>query len=286
MLALRFFLLLILGFAAQAAESDREFTECADCPLMVGIPGGKFLMGSPADERGRFDSEGPQHAVNVKPFALAKFPVTVGEFLKFLRETGYQPEPCDRALSLRWNSPGHGKAYPPTQTENTQWPASCLSWDDAKAYIAWLNAKLPAPHYRLPSEAEWEFAARAGTRSARWWGEAIGANNANCTGCGSLWDGREIAPVGSFAANGFGLYDMLGNVWQWTEDCWNDSYLGAPADGGAWKSGDCSRRVMRGGSWSNLPVFIRAAARSSADAAGKDFDYSSYAGFRLARSLP
>jgi len=283
---LRLLLLLVLSFAARAAESDREFSECADCPLMVGIPGGKFLMGSPAEEHGRFDAEGPQHVVGVKPFALAKYPVTGGEFLKFLRATGYQPEPCDKKVGLRWRSPGHGFAYPPTDTESPQWPATCLNWNDAEAYIAWLNGTLPNGRYRLPSEAEWEYAARAGTKTARWWGEEIGRGNANCIGCGSPWDGKEIAPVASFGVNGFGISDMLGNVWQWTEDCWNDSYVGAPTDGSAWKSGDCARRVMRGGSWSNLPIFIRSAARSRSAADGGEFDYSSYAGFRLARSLP
>jgi formylglycine-generating enzyme required for sulfatase activity len=193
-------------------------------------------------------------------------------------------------LGLRWRSPGRRQAYPPTDTESPRWPATCLNWNDAQAYIAWLNRTVRAAgrtaQYRLPSEAEWEYAARAGTATARWWGEPIGSGYANCTACGSRWDGKEIAPVGSFPANPFGLYDMLGNVWQWVEDCWNEDYLGAPSDGSAWHAGDCGRRVMRGGSWSSLPVFLRSAARSRSDSAGRDFDYSNYAGFRLARSLP
>jgi formylglycine-generating enzyme required for sulfatase activity len=283
-------LLLILAGAARAAPDDRDFRECADCPLMVGIPAGPFDMGSAASEAGRFDSEGPQHRVTVKPFALGKYPVSGAEFLRFLSASGYQPAPCNVLLGLQWRSPGHGLAYAPTETQSPQWPATCLNWNDAQAYLAWLNARLRSQgvrgHYRLPSEAEWEYAARAGNSAARWWGEQVGSGNANCAGCGSAWDGREIAPVGSFAANGFGLYDMLGNVWQWVEDCWNDSYVGAPVDGSAWLSGDCSRRVLRGGSWSSLPVFVRSAARSRARADGQDFDYSSYATFRVARSLP
>jgi formylglycine-generating enzyme required for sulfatase activity len=262
---------------------------------MVAIPAGSFLMGSPAWELGRFDSEGPRHPVALKPFALGRYDVTNGQFLAFLKETGYQPAACDPILGLSWRSPGHGEAYPPVASTPPGEPAVCLNWYDAQAYVAWLNAKvrglglgsgsLDGP-YRLPSEAEWEYAARAGTRTIRWWGDAIGAGFANCNGCGSRWDGRLIAPVGSFAPNPFGLYDMLGNVWQWTEDCWNESYVGAPADGSAWKKGDCTRRVLRGGSWSNLPDLLRSAARSKADAAGRDFDYSGYAGFRVARDLP
>lgn len=288
-----FRLILLLAMAwplAGRAGEQREFRECADCPLMVVLPAGKFTMGSPRYEAGRFDEEGPQHAVAIRPFAIAKFPVSVGDFLIFLRDSGYQPEPCDRRAGLQWRVSGHGKAYPPTDTEPPQWPATCLSWNDAEQYIAWLNQLLirAGEHtgYRLPSEAEWEYAARGGTVTARWWGDAIGSGNANCTGCGSVWDGREIAPIGSFALNPFGLSDMLGNVWQYVADCWHDSYQGAPPDGSAWLSGDCERRVLRGGSWSSLPIFLRSAARSNVPRDGKDFDYSSYAGFRLARSLP
>jgi formylglycine-generating enzyme required for sulfatase activity len=263
---------------------------------MVAIPAGKFMMGSPVTEAGRFDNEGPQHVVAVKAFALSKDDITTAAFLVFLRETGYQPAPCDRILELQWKSPGNGKAYPPGgDTDPPLDPAVCLSWKDAQAYIAWLNGKvrgLPSVvnkrdgPYRLPSEAEWEYAARAGTTTARWWGNEIGTGRANCNGCGSRWDGKLIAPVGSFGVNPFGLDDMLGNVWQWVDDCWHESYVGAPGDGRAWKGGDCSKRVMRGGSWSNVPAFIRAATRSRGDVAEADFDYSAYVGFRIARTLP
>jgi formylglycine-generating enzyme required for sulfatase activity len=286
------FLILAAG-AALAAPLDREFRECADCPEMVAIPAGSFLMGSPPQEAGRFDVEGPQHVVVVRAFALGKYNVTIEEFAAFLRATGYQPAPCDRAIGMRWDSPGHGLAYPPFITLPPRWPAICLNWNDATAYIAWLNGRVrPATGirrddpYRLPSEAEWEYAARAGTTTARWWGDAIGADNANCNGCGPTWNGRQLAPVGTFGPNAFGVYDLLGNVWQWVGDCWNESYIGAPADGRPWTSGDCARRVIRGGCWSTLPAFVRSAARSRGDADGKDFDYSAYAGFRVARTLP
>jgi formylglycine-generating enzyme required for sulfatase activity len=274
------------AFADEKAKS--EFRDCSDCPEMVVVPAGKFVMGSPAIEHGRFDAEGPQHPVALRRFALSKYDVTSEEFLIFLRETGYQPAPCDPLFGLTWNSPGRGVAYPPGGVEPPRWPAVCLNWYDAEAYVAWLNAKVRGRDgsYRLPSEAEWEYAARAATTTTRWWGDAIGVGHANCNGCGSPWQGRELAPVGSFPPNPFGLYDMLGNVWQWTGDCWNESYVGAPGDGSAWAAGDCTKRVLRGGSWSNAPEFVRAATRSRGDAAGRDADYSSYAGFHVAKSLP
>lgn len=295
-----FFAVFLLNAALPLAAASlagsipgHEFQDCPDCPEMVAIPAGHFVMGSPTTEKGRFDSEGPQHPVSIRAFALGKYDVTVGQFLTFLKQTGYQPAPCDPILDMTWRSPGEGIAYAPSDTDALNEPAICLNWYDAEAYVAWLNARVhgrvsgpAAGPYRLPSEAEWEYAARAGTTTARWWGEAIGIGNANCNGCGSRWDGVLIAPSGSFGPNPFGLYDMLGNAWQWTADCWNESYVGAPGDGRPWQTGDCSRRVLRGGSWSNLPEFLRSATRSKGDSAGRDFDYASYAGFRVARSLP
>ena len=285
-----------IALVARAQDRpDREFRECTDCPEMVAVPAGSFVMGSPKAEHGRFDSEGPQHSVAVGAFAIGKYDVTIAEFLIFLRETGYQPPPCDDIQHLAWHSPGHDRATPPGETDPPLWPAHCLNWSDAEAYIGWLNRKvaptgatsrrLDGP-YRLPSEAEWEYAARAGTTTARWWGEGIGTGNADCNGCGSKWDDDLIAPVGSFGPNSFGLYDMLGNVWQWVNDCWHESYVEAPSNGSSWTSGDCAMRVLRGGSWSNLPAFVRSAARTKAYADGIDSDYSNYAGFRVARTLP
>jgi formylglycine-generating enzyme required for sulfatase activity len=285
--------LVLVPVIAHAADVDRNFRECDGCPEMVAIAGGRFVMGSPASEPGRFDTEGPQHAVIIRPFAIGKYDVTIEQFSIFLRETGYQPAPCDRYLHMTWSSPGHGLAYPPFVTLPPSWPAICLNWTDAKAYINWLNNRVRvqtghvrAGPYRLPSEAEWEYAARAGTTTARWWGDALGVENANCNGCGEKWSGRELAPVGTFGPNQFGLYDVLGNVWQWVEDCWHENYIGAPANGSPWLSGDCTRRVLRGGAWSTLPAFIRSASRTHGDVNGTDFDYSAYATFRVARTLP
>ncbi len=288
----------VLANAGQAQEpASRQFTECTDCPTMVAIPAGRFVMGSPTSEPGHFDSEGPQHIVSVGAFALAKYPVTDQQFRDFLEATGYQPKPCNTLLGTTWNTPAKGRAYSPSVTEPRQWPAVCLDWHDAGAYIGWINALVrmahPAIHYadggpyRLPSEAEWEYAARAGTTSARWWGSGIGQDNANCNGCGSPYDYSVLAPVESFKPNPFGLYGMLGNVWEWTADCWHKDYLGAPSDGRPWiKGGDCGKRAIRGGSFDNTPIFIRSAVRSAGAPDGGELDYSSYAGFRVARDLP
>ena len=297
-----FFILFLLvssvrGFAADvpAADPAREFVECVGCPQMVAIPAGKFLMGSPASEPGRFDSEGPQHVVQVKAFALGKYDVTSKQFLAFLAATGYQPEPCNKTLNLGWQWAGRGLAYPPSENEPPDWPAVCLDHKDTLAFIAWLNGQVKTEHpalanragpYRLPSEAEWEYAARAGTNSARWWGDAIGAANANCNGCGSQWDNRILAPVDAFKPNPFGLYGLLGNDWDWTADCWHPSYVDAPRDGSAWMSGDCTKHVIRGGAWNNVPIFIRSASRNGAADSGGEYDYSSLSGFRVARDLP
>jgi formylglycine-generating enzyme required for sulfatase activity len=291
---------MVLAFAAAGpshAEDrpDREFRECPECPVMVGIPAGTFVMGSPPTEQGRFDAEGPQHVVSIKAFALGKYDVTSAEFLAFLRETGFQPAPCNPILDMQWRSPGNGRASPPFDADPPRWPAVCLAWGDAQRYVAWLNAKVRLARptitaksgpYRLPSEAEWEYAARAGTTTMRWWGDALGVGNANCNGCGSKWDNRLLAGVDNFAPNPFGLYGMLGNAWQWTADCWHPSYVGAPRDGSAWNEEFCSQHVVRGGSWNNLPVFVRSAARTASDVDGGDYDYSSLTGFRVARDLP
>jgi formylglycine-generating enzyme required for sulfatase activity len=293
-LALAIFAALALRAAACAEErKDREFQECALCPVMVGIPAGTFLMGSPASENGRYDSEGPQHRVTLKAFALGKFDVTSQDFLGFLKDTGHRPEPCNAILDTGWNE--GNRPGSPYFGDLPRWPAVCLDWRDAEKYIAWLNDKIRLEHsdlaratgpYRLPTEAEWEYAARGGTQSARWWGEGIGKGNANCNGCGSPWDNRLFASVDSFAPNPFGLYGMLGNAWQWTADCWHSNYIGAPQDGSAWTEPDCGKRVIRGGSWHNLPVFARSAARVGSGRNGEESDFSGMAGFRVARDLP
>jgi formylglycine-generating enzyme required for sulfatase activity len=260
-------------------------------PEMVVVPTQAYLMGSTPEETTReqvsdteASRERPQHQVEFdRPFAIAKYPVTRGEFATFVRETGHNAEGCRvwdgksfvLQPSLNWRNPGFA------QTDGD--PAVCVSFADAQAYVAWLNDKFSTSvrPYKLPSEAEWEYAARAGTTTARWWGNAIGQGNANCASCGSRWDHSATSPVRSFPPNAFGLYDMLGNVWQWTQDCWHNNYDGAPADGSPW-NGICFGRILRGGAWLFGPADIRAAKRLGD---GVD-DRNNTNGFRVARTLP
>ena len=155
-----------------------------------------------------------------------------------------------------------------------------VSWEDAVAYVRWLSGQT-GERYRLPSEAEWEYAARAGSVTAYSWGNEIGRNRANCHGCGSQWDDRQTAPVGSFGPNGWGLHDMHGNVLEWVQDCWNGSYGGAPSDGSAWERGDCSQRVLRGGSRGIDPGYLRSANRARFTTTVR----SHFIGFRVARTI-
>ena len=222
------------------------------------------MMGSPPSEEGRDDDEGSMHWMTIaEPFAVGVYEVTFEEWDACVSGGGcgeYRPD--DRG----W---GRGSR-----------PVIEVSWRDAQAYVAWLSRKT-GEEYRLLSEAEWEYAARAGTTTRYHWGDDIGRNRANCNNgtCGDSWD--HTAPVGSFGANGFGLHDMHGNVREWVEDCWNGSYAGAPEDGSAWESGDCGRRVLRGGSWGFYPGNRRAAYRVWFDAGGR---YDSI-GFRVSRTL-
>lgn len=276
--------------AAEPAARAREvkvFDDCQGarwCPQMVLVPAGSFIMGSPSTEAGRDDkgNEEPRHKVTLKAFALGRFDVTRSEFAVYVEETGRKPVgSCwvNDALSnwvrdpdSNWDNPG----YKPGEND----PIVCVSWEDAKAYAAWLSHKT-GQHYRLPSEAEYEYAARAGTTTATYWGDTMGANNANCAGCGSKWDNRNPSPVGSFAPNAFGLYDMAGNVGQWVEDCAMHSYVGAPTDGSAVTRGNCLVRRMRGGAWTHDAQLhdIRSAERES----GNITDRGSNLGFRVAR---
>ena len=247
----------------RAVLGDGEvFRDCPSCPELVVIPAGEFWMGSPASERGRDDDEGPQRGVRVERFALGRYEVTFEEYDRFALATG----------GARLDDRGWGRGRQPVIN---------VSWEDAAAYAAWLSEETGV-QYRLASEAEWEYAARAGTETAYSWGNTIGRNQANCADCGSRWDGARTAPVGSFAANAWGLHDMHGNVWEWVEDCSHDSYRGAPSDGRAWTSGgDCGRRVSRGGSWLSDPRNLRAADRRR-NVAG---DRRVVVGFRVARTL-
>ena len=237
--------------AITSGRPGTVFRDCAVCPEMVVVAAGSFMMGSPTWEEGRFDDEGPQHRVTIgSPFAVGVYEVTFAEWDACVGAGGcggYRPE------DEGW---GRGRR-----------PAINVSWDDAQGYVQWLSRET-GEQYRLLTEAEWEYVARAGTTTARYWGDSESGQCRNGNGYDRTshaeygWDWNEpvacsdgyvdTAPAGSFQPNAFGLYDVLGNVWEWTEDCWNDDYSSAPTDGSAWQSGDCSPRVLRGGSWATL----------------------------------
>jgi formylglycine-generating enzyme required for sulfatase activity len=248
---------------AKAATPSSDFKECANgCPVMIMIPAGKFTMGSPENEADRATSEGPQHEVTIaEPFAVSKFEVTFEEWDACVAAAGC-PQTTDR-----WG--------------REEMPVINVSWVDAKQYVGWLS-RLTGKEYRLLTEAEWEYAARAGTNTRYSWGDDPRVGNANCDGCGSQWDLRQTAPAGSLKPNAFGLYDMHGNVWEWVEDDWHENYDGAPTNGSAWlQGGEPSYRVVRGGSWRNESELVRAAVRFRRNINVR-FDTL---GFRVARTI-
>ena len=295
--------------------SKRQSDACIEpgpdlAPTLVVLPPGRFWMGSPAGETGRDADEGPRQWVTIpRPFALGRCEVTVGQFRRFVEATGYRTQaeqPGAKGCEIwdsksnkftanpgrNWRDPG----FPQTEAH----PVTCVSHADAEAYMAWLSSRTGAI-YRLPTEAEWEYAARAGSETANYWDDdpqgqtqcdyangagleakVIGATDWVYAACRD--DFVHTAPVASLRPNTFHLYDMSGNVWEWTADCWHDNYTGAPVDGSAWQEtggGDCGRRVVRGGSWFDLPSLLRSANR---------FSYSpvianDILGFRVARAL-
>jgi formylglycine-generating enzyme required for sulfatase activity len=234
---------------------------------MVIIPPGRFLMGSPPNEQDRSDSEGPQHEVRIGSFALGKHPVTFAQWDAALAAGAKLEKPSDQG----W---GRGDR-----------PVINVSWNDAQAYIAFLNGGAEGP-YRLPSEAEWEYACRAGTTTPFSFGQTISTAQANYDGNHTYGAGKKgefrqkTTPVGAFPANAFGLHDMHGNVWEWCEDCWNANYNDAPRDGRVNTTGDCSNRVNRGGSWYSNPTGLRSASRDRSTPTIR----SDILGFRLART--
>jgi formylglycine-generating enzyme required for sulfatase activity len=249
--------------AERALNPMQTFRECAkDCPEMVVVPAGTFVMGSPESEKNRLTNEGPPHKVSfAKLFAVSKFNVTFADW-DACTSMGGCPQIGDS---------GFGRGTEPVFNVN---------WNDARGYVAWLS-RMTGQSYRLLTEAEWEYAARAGTTTAYYWGDAIGNGNASCNGCGSQWDNQQAPPVGSFNPNAFGLYDMAGNLWQWVEDCYHDSYDGAPADGSVWTVDDCKYVVARGGSWDLTPGQLRSASRGRDSAINR----TTFVGFRVARTL-
>ncbi len=299
--------LLFVALQSAAAAQDRApgtvFKVCADCPEMVVIPAGRFVMGTAPGEEEReglstqyHNRSQPRHQVNVKRFAAGKFEVTRGQYRAFAEATGRASDGCfiwagtdfEKDEARDWRNPGYA--------QDDSHPAACVSWVDASAYARWLSQKTGRA-YRLLTEAEWEYAARAGTTTTRYWGDAAEmscsyANSADLTTRvqvrgASGWETVDCsdryaytAPAGSYRANAFGLHDMLGNVWEWTQDCWNENYSGAPTDGRAWTSGDCFLRVVRGGSWEDGPLGVRAAYRVGSPVVIRVWAR----GFRVARS--
>jgi formylglycine-generating enzyme required for sulfatase activity len=247
----------------KAATPGSEFKECASgCPVMIVVPASKFTMGSPVNEAGRQTSEGPQHEVTIaEPLAVSRLEVTFEEW-----------DACVAAAACPEIPDVWGRGHMPVIN---------VSWVDAKNYVAWLM-KLTGKPYRLLSEAEWEYCARPGAITRYSWGDEPGAGNANCNGCGTQWDLKQTAPVGSFKPNAFGLYDMHGNVWDWVEDSWHEAYVGAPTNGSAWlQGGQPVFRVIRGGSWRNGSELLRAAVRERRNINVR-FDTL---GFRVGRTL-
>ncbi|MDE0156946.1 MAG: formylglycine-generating enzyme family protein [Gammaproteobacteria bacterium] len=300
------FTIVIAGcsFAKKQAAWQQTALERELAGEMVSIPAGTFRMGDLSGAG--WDDEEPVRSVTVPAFRLGKYEVTVSRFRAFVEATGYRTDAerdadgyagCfseqsegywDWVPNRSWRDPG----YP---VEDDQ-PVACVSWNDAQAFINWLNEKAGG-NYRLPSEAEWEYAARAGSTTEYYFGDSeselcryanhadrstyFNWRNESCSdGVGNL-----AAVVGSYHPNGFGLYDMHGNVWEWVQDCWHDNYEGAPTDGSAWTNGDCSRRVVRGGAWYGLAGDLRSANRSRGDRADRH-GYGGgggLVGFRLAQ---
>lgn len=246
--------------AAAALGLTKIFRDEPDAPEMVVIPAGSYRMGEASDK----------HKVAIAhPFAVGKYPVTTAEWKRFVvsGETTYSP--ADNG----W--------------VGDNLPVTNVNFIHARAYVQWLSTTT-GKNYRLLSEAEWEYVCRAGSVTEYYWGDALGKNNCNCEGSKSEWSCKRASPVGSFAPNAFGLYDMLGNVWEWVEDAWHDTYRGAPTDGKAWSSGGAVStlgnqewRVLRGGSWIIDPRDVRSAVRFMSDQSSRN----AYTGFRVARSL-
>ena len=303
-----------MGLAATATDArpaQRAFRDCRECPEMIAIPGGQFVMGSPEGEKGRDPIEGPQHAVTIKGFAAGKYDVTRGQWRAFAAAT-HRPtvSGCqwvgptrDHETSANWQKVD----FPQTDEH----PVVCVTWNDAQDYARWLSARTHH-HYRLLSEAEWEYAARGGTTTPYWWASGDShafANHGTAKCCGGLAEGPDkwlfTSPGGAFPPNPFGLYDMSGNVLQFVTDCFSPAYE-EHGDGKANvsprklnTSGDladlngansCDYRVVRGGDWGDQAAWVRSAARSFAPPPGPETKLGTYrsggVGFRVARDLP
>ena len=263
----------LIALAAEfvpARSPGDVFRDCKSCPQMVVVPAGDFMMGSPSSEEDRNDDESPRHRVTIsKPFAVGKYEITFSQWDACVTEGGCSHRPSDES----WG--------------RSERPVINVNWNDTKEYVKWLSGKT-GNQYRLLSESEWEYVARAGTTGPFHFGRTISTDQANYDGRVVYGSGRKgvfrekTVSVGSFPSNGYGLHDVHGNVWEWVEDCWHASYAGAPKDGGAWTTGGyCTDRVLRGGSWLSDPRHVRAANRDGNET-GVRFDTI---GFRVARTL-
>jgi formylglycine-generating enzyme required for sulfatase activity len=277
--------------------AGKSFRDCDRCPEMVVLPAASYEMGASPTDMDKLTQETPQHWISIsKPLAMSRTEVTREQFSQFATETGLKVEggcwvfedgKSEQRADRNWTQPGY--------LQSDSHPVTCVSWNDAVAYTKWLAEKT-GKSYRLPTEAEWEFAARSGTTTARFWGDdperacqygnvadqktkAQISHAANWVihGCS---DGHPYtSPRSTFRQNSYGLFDMLGNVWEWVEDCWNDSYRNAPVDGSAWLTGACGQRVARGGAWNSPPKSVRASTRNRNVNSYRDYSF----GFRVVR---
>ncbi len=293
-------------------QASASFSECQDCPEMVPIRPGTFMMGASLEEEERFGASAtvrgrsmPVHRVTIaKPFAMGKYPVTVGQFRAFVEESGYNaPDSCvtqyyndghyiyEQARGYSWRSPG----YP----QNDRHPVVCVSAEDAEAYAAWLSKKT-GHNYSLPNEAQYEYSMRAGTTTSFFWGNERDARACEYSNQPDLDQARALnnapsgpayrfqchdgyaytSPVGAYKPNPWGLYDMFGNIWEWTADCWNDNHEGAPGDGSTRMTGDCDARPSRGGSFGNAAFSTYAGVRAPRHASYVGHSW----GFRVVRN--
>ena len=283
--------------AIAQSESGRapgeRWRDCDECPEVISIPVGSFMMGSPPSEEGRYDREGPAHPVSItKQFAIGVYEVTRDEYSRFVRATSYAPaeESCMVNEGTEWKKLAGVNWRTVAFPQTVRHPVVCISWNDATAYVAWLSEHTGV-RYRLPSAAEWEYATRAGTNTPWYWGNSTEPQCRNANGAdeasGLPWrlncnDGyAKTSLVGSFQSNAYGLHDMLGNAWEWVQDCYTLSYVGAPFNGSAWEKDECTGRVMRGASWANTPKYLRSAHRGGEWPSFR----SDYTGFRVARDL-
>ena len=252
---------LVAAMGSASAGEPKSFKDCSVCPEMVVVPAGRFVMGAANSE----PDEQPRREIRIpRSFAVGKYEITFAEWDACFAAGGCKRQPIDY---------GWGRGHQPVND---------VAWSDImREYLPWLS-KTTGKTYRLLTEAEWEYSARAGSQSAFSWGDRVGRDNANCDGCGGAWDGSRTAPVGTFAANAFGLHDMHGNVWEWVQDCYHGDLGKVPGDGRAFNAEPCELRVVRGGSWLSEPDKLRSASRDRLHGVNR---YSIAIGFRVARDL-